>query len=79
MLFEEEGSKIKKLSVKIDELLRKYEDLKKENEDLKNELASVKASNEAKDLHIRKLEEKMSSVDFEGDEILNKIEEVLSR
>jgi chromosome segregation ATPase len=79
MLFEDEGNKIKKLSVKIDELLRKYEELKKENESLKNELVSLKASKEAKDLHIKKLEEKISNVDYEGDELLSKIEEVLSR
>ncbi len=79
MLFEEDDNKIKKLALKIDELLSKYQNLKEENSTLKNEILSLKASNEAKDLHIKKLEERVSSVEYEGDELLNKIEEVLSR
>jgi len=79
MLFDENENKIKILSIKIDELLRKYKELKEENERLKNELTTIKASNEAKDAHIQKLEEKVTLNDFEGDEILSKIEEVLSR
>jgi len=79
MLFEEDGNNIRKLSQKIDELLRKYQELKSENESLKNELLALKASNEAKDMHIKKLEEKVNSVEYEGDELLSKIEEVLSR
>ncbi len=79
MLFEENENKIKRLSTKIDELLRKFEETKKENESLKNELVAIKASNEAKNTHIQKLEEKVSMNDFEGDEILSRIEEVLSR
>ncbi len=79
MLLAGDENKIKKLSVKIDELLRKFEELKKENESLKNELTAIKASDKAKDTHIQKLEEKVTLNDFEGDEILSKIEEVLSR
>jgi len=78
MLFEE-TNKIKLLSQKIDELLKNYKDLKKESEKLKNEVATLKASNEAKDIHIKRLEEKVSISDLEGDEILSKIEEVLGR
>ncbi len=79
MLFEENDSKIKRLSIKIDELLRKYEEIKKENESLKNEIVTLKSGSDAKDIHIKKLEEDINSVEFEGDEILSKIEEVLSR
>ncbi len=78
MLFEE-TNKIKLLSQKIDELLKNYKDLKEESEKLKNEVATLKASNDAKDIHIKKLEEKVSISDLEGDEILSKIEEVLGR
>ncbi len=78
MLFEE-TNKIKLLSQKVDELLKNYKDLKEESEKLKNEIATLKASNDAKDIHIKKLEEKVSISDLEGDEILSKIEEVLGR
>ncbi len=78
MLFEE-TNKIKLLSQKVDELLKNYKDLKEESEKLKNEIATLKASNEAKDIHIKRLEEKVSISDLEGDEILSKIEEVLGR
>ncbi len=78
MLFEE-TNKIKLLSQKIDELLKNYKDLKEESEKLKNEVATLRASNDAKDVHIKKLEEKVSISDLEGDEILSKIEEVLGR
>ncbi len=78
MLFEE-TNKIKLLSQKIDELLKNYKDLKEESEKLKNEVATLKASNDAKDVHIKRLEEKVSISDLEGDEILSKIEEVLGR
>ncbi len=78
MLFQE-TNKTKILSQKIDELLRDYKNLKEESEKLKNEVATLKANNEAKDIHIKRLEEQVSISDLEGDEILSKIEEVLSR
>ena len=78
MLFQE-TNKIKLLSQKIDELLKKYKELKEENERLKNELTALKANNEAKDIHIKNLEEKVNISDIESDDILSKIEEVLSR
>ena len=78
MLFQE-TNKTKILSQKIDELLKNYKELKEENERLKNELATLKASNEAKDIHIRSLEEKVNLSDIESEDILSKIEEVLSR
>lgn len=78
MLFED-TSKTKILSQKIDELLRNYKELKDENERLKNEVATLKASNEAKDIHIKRLEERVSVSDVESEDILSKIEEVLSR
>jgi site-specific DNA-adenine methylase len=78
MLFEE-TSKTKLLSQKIDELLRNYKNLKEENERLKNEITSLKASNEAKDIHIKRLEERVSVSDVESEDILSKIEEVLNR
>ncbi len=78
MLFQE-SNKISTLSQKIDELIRSYKELKEENERLKNELATLKASNEAKDIHIRSLEEKVNVSDIQSEDILSKIEEVLSR
>ncbi len=78
MLFEE-MNKTKLLSQKIDELLKSYKELKEENERLKNEIITLKASNEAKDTHIKRLEEKVSVSDIESEDILSKIEEVLSR
>ena len=78
-MLSEETNKIKLLSQKVDELLKNYKDLKEESEKLKNEIATLKASNDAKDIHIKKLEEKVSISDLEGDEILSKIEEVLGR
>jgi len=78
MLFEE-PNKIKLLSQKVGELLKNYKELKDENEKLKNELTALKASNEAKDIHIKRLEEKVSVSDVESEDILSKIEEVLNR
>ena len=78
MLFGE-TNKIKILSQKIDELLKKYKELKEENERLKNEIATIKASNEAKDSHIKSLEEKVNISELESEDILSKIEEVLNR
>jgi len=78
MLFQE-TNKIKILSQKIDELLKNYKELKEENEKLKNELTALKASNEAKDIHIKRLEEKVNVSDLESEDILSKIEEVLNR
>ena len=78
MLFQE-MNKTKVLSQKIDELLKKYKELKEENERLKNEVATLKASSEAKDIHIKNLEEKVNVSDLESEDILSKIEEVLNR
>ena len=78
MLFQE-TNKTKILSQKIDELLKNYKELKEENERLKNELTALKASNEAKDIHIKNLEEKVNVSDIQSDDILSKIEEVLNR
>ncbi len=78
-MFFEDMSKTKILSQKIDELLKNYKELKDENEKLKNEVATLKASNEAKDIHIKRLEERVSISDVESEDILSKIEEVLNR
>ena len=78
-MFFEDTSKTKILSQKIDELLKNYKELKDENEKLKNEVATLKASNEAKDIHIKRLEERVSISDVESEDILSKIEEVLNR
>ncbi len=78
MLFQE-TNKTRILSQKIDELLKNYKELKEENERLKNEMTALKASNEAKDIHIKNLEEKVNVSDIESEDILSKIEEVLNR
>ena len=78
-MFFEDTSKTKILSQKVDELLKNYKELKDENEKLKNEVATLKASNEAKDIHIKRLEERVSISDVESEDILSKIKEVLNR
>ena len=78
MLFKE-TNKTELLSQKIDELLRQFKELKEENDRLKNELTTLRASNEAKDMHIKNLEEKVNISNIESDDLLKKIEEVLNR
>ncbi len=78
MLFEERD-KIKLLGEKVEELLRNYKELKEENARLKNEVTTLKASNDAKDAHIKRLEEKVNISEVTGDDLLSKIEEVLNR
>jgi len=78
MLFEE-TNKIKLLGQKVEELLKNYKELKEENARLKNEIITLKASNDAKDAHIKRLEEKVNVSEVTGDDLLSKIEEVLNR
>jgi len=70
---------IEKLTQKIDELLKKYQTLKEENETLRRELITTKASNEAKDAQIQKLQEEIGLKEMELEEILEKVEKILEQ
>jgi len=72
------GSMIELLSKKIDEVLARIKTLEEENNNLRNELVSVKAQNEAKDAQIAKLDEELMMKDLEIEEVIGKIETMLS-
>jgi len=52
--------------------------LEEENNNLRNELVAVKAQNEAKDAQIAKLDEELMMKDLEIEEVIGKIETMLS-
>lgn len=66
------------LSKKIDEVLARIKSLEEENNNLRNELVAVKAQNEAKDAQIAKLDEELMMKDLEIEEVIGKIETMLS-
>jgi len=65
-------------SQKIDEVLARIKTLEEENNNLRNELVAVKAQNEAKDAQIAKLDEELMMKDLEIEEVIGKIETMLS-
>jgi len=75
---EKKGSAIDLLSKKIDEVLARIKTLEEENNNLRNELVAVKAQNEAKDAQIAKLDEELMMKDLEIEEVIGKIETMLS-
>jgi len=75
---EKKGSVVELLSKKIDEVLARIKTLEEENNNLRNELVSVKAQNEAKDAQIAKLDEELMMKDLEIEEVIGKIETMLS-
>jgi len=75
---EKKGSAIELLSKKIDEVLARIKALEEENNNLRNELVAVKAQNEAKDAQIAKLDEELMMKDLEIEEVIGKIEAMLS-
>jgi archaellum component FlaC len=70
---------IDRLGEKVEELLKNYKELKSFNDELSKEVATLKAQNEAKDTQINKLEEELMLKELEVEEMVGKIEEVLSR
>ena len=70
---------LEKLNEKIDALLKNYESLKEENEQLRKELVTCKASNEAKDAQILKLQDEIAMKDLELEEIIMKVEQILGQ
>jgi len=75
---EKKGSAIELLSKKIDEVLARLKKLEEENSNLRNELVAVKAQNEAKDAQIAKLDEELMMKELEIEEVISKIETMLS-
>ena len=75
---EKRGSAIDQLSKKIDKVLARIKALEEENNNLRNELVAVKAQNEAKDAQIAKLDEELMMKDLEIEEVIGKIETMLS-
>ena len=75
---EKRGSAIDQLSKKIDKVLARIKALEEENNNLRNELVAVKAQNEAKDAQIAKLDEELMMKDLEIEEVIGKIEAMLS-
>ena len=77
-MFTEERS-VTTLSQKIDELLERYKDLVEQNEALRQEVVKAKALAEAKNVQISKLEHDLIHKNVNADDLLSKIEAVLSK
>ncbi len=77
-MFSEEKN-ITTLSEKIEELLTRYKDLVAQNEALRQEVVKAKALAEAKNVQISKLEHDLIHKNVNADDLLSKIEAVLSK
>jgi len=78
----EDGKKdsvIELLSKKIDEVLAHISVIKEENEKLQNEIVALKAQIEEKNTQIVKLDEELMMKDLEVEEVIGKIETMLSK
>ena len=75
---EKKGSVVELLSKKIDEVLARIKAVEEENNNLRNEIVALKAQNEAKDAQIAKLDEELVMKDLEIEEVIGKIETMLS-
>ena len=69
---------ISTLNDKISQIIEKYNSLKEENDKFKMELITLKAEKEVKAQEIEKLLEENVMKDLEIEEIVNKIETMLS-
>ncbi|CAD7287252.1 hypothetical protein [Campylobacter suis] len=67
------------LTGKVNDLLTKFDELTKANEELHNQIVTLKAQNEAKTNQIMRLEEELNKKNNEADDVLKKIEAVLSK
>jgi len=74
----ENKTALERLDEKIGHLLQKCEELKNENEMMRNEVVTLKAEAEIRDAEIDKLLDENSKKDIEIEEIVNKIESILS-
>ncbi len=69
---------IDRLGEKIDEVVARLKRLEEENVRLRNEIVALKAQSEAKDAQISKLSDELAMKDLEIEEIIGKIEAMLS-
>ncbi len=69
---------IDRLGEKIDEVVARLKRLEEENVRLRNEMVALKAQSEAKDAQIAKLSDELAMKDLEIEEIIGKIEAMLS-
>ena len=67
------------LADKVNDLISKYDELSRANEELHNQVITLKAQNEAKTNQIMRLEEELNKKNSEADDVLKKIEAVLSK
>ncbi len=74
----EQKSIIENLSDKVTLILQKYEELQRENESIRNELITLRSQSGGKDEELERLREENAMKDLEIEEIVNKIEGILS-
>lgn len=71
-------SVVSRLTDKIEDWVEQFSSMKAENEKLISESVSLKAQNEAKDIVIAKLEEEISGKEAELEELVNKVDQLIS-
>ncbi len=76
--FMEQKSILENLSDKVTLVLQKYDELKSENETLRSELMTLRSQSGGKDEELERLREENAMKDLEIEEIVNKIEGILS-
>ncbi len=74
----QEKTNLEMLNEKVGLILQKYHELKGENEMMRNELITLRSQSEIKDGEITRLSEENTMKDLEIEEIVNKIESILS-
>ncbi len=74
----EEKTNLEMLNEKVSLILQKYDELKSENEMMRNEFITLRSQSEIKDGEITRLSEENTMKDLEIEEIVNKIESILS-
>ena len=74
----QERTNLEKLNEKVGFMLQKHHELKGENEMMRNELITLRSQSEIKDGEIVRLSEENAMKDLEIEEIVNKIESILS-
>ncbi|MEA1954963.1 MAG: hypothetical protein U9N02_00540 [Campylobacterota bacterium] len=73
-----EKTTLERLDDKVSDILQKYRSAKEENELLISELTTLKAEKELKSQEITRLEDENAMKDMEIEEIVKKIENILS-
>jgi cell division protein ZapB len=74
----QEKTTIETLNEKVGLVLQKHHELKGENEMMRNELVTLRSQLELKEGEINRLSEENAMKDLEIEEIVNKIESILS-